>query len=296
MTFTVRMRSATCSAILAAGVAAAGSTGLLLATAMPAGAATGTADVYVLHGIAGVEADIAVDSTVEKAAATASTVVGPLKVTPGQHTITVHPTDGSADLTATIDAVAGASLDVVAHSTADPTAPPVLTVFPNDMSAVAGDKARLVVAHTAAVPPADIRVNGAVLFSNIANGEALTTLVPGGKYVVDVVPTATAGPVVFGPVDLTVTVGALNRVFAFGNPEDKTMNAIVQVLPLTTTGSGAPGDVNTGNGGQAALSYADSSSHSSGRVLIALSIALAAVAAVLVRMRWVRGTRSASLR
>ena len=33
------------------------------------------------------------------------------------------------------------------------------------------DKAKLTVAHTAAVPPADIRVDGKVLFENVANGE-----------------------------------------------------------------------------------------------------------------------------
>ena len=69
---------------------------------------------------------------------------------------------------------------------------------------MAPGKARLVVAHTAVVPPADVRVDGTVLFSNIANGEALTLVVPGGTYNVDIVPAATSGPVVFGPVPVAV--------------------------------------------------------------------------------------------
>lgn len=288
MTRSNRFPRAALFAALAGVVGLAGPAGVLLA--LPASAATATADVYVLHGLAGIDADIAVDSKVVKADAPASTVVGPIKVTPGQHVITLHPADGSADITATVDATAGGSVDVVAHSTADPTAAPVLTVFPNDLSAIAPGKARLVVAHTAAIPPADIRVDGSVLFSNVANGEALTTLVPGGTYSVDVVPTATDGPVVFGPVDLTVKAGALNRVFAFGNPQDATMNAIVQVLALTTDGSGTPGQVDTGNGGQAAQPPAGTPTDT-GLVLV-FGLGLAA-AVVVIRVRSTRQIRSA---
>ena len=47
--------------------------------------------------------------------------------------------------------------------------------------AVNAGKTRLAVAHVAAVPAADIRVDGNVLFSNVANGEGLTTVVPAGS-------------------------------------------------------------------------------------------------------------------
>jgi hypothetical protein len=124
------------------------------------------------------------------------------------------------------------------------------------------------------------------LFSNVANGEALTVLVPGGSYSVDVVPTATTGPVVFGPVDLTVKPGALNRVFAFGNPQDGTMNAIVQVIDLTTTGSGAPGTVDTGNGGQASL---PAGSPTPAALVLIFGAGLAG-AVVLLRVRSTRST------
>ena len=67
-----------------------------------------------------------------------------------------------------------------------------------DLAAVPRGKASLVVAHTATVPPADIRVNGSVLFENIGNGDALTRTVPVATYKVTIVPTGETEPVVLG--------------------------------------------------------------------------------------------------
>lgn len=115
----------------------------------------------------------------------------------------------------------------------------MLTVFDNDLSAVPADKASVTVAHTAAVPPADIVVNDAVLFPNVANGESLTLVVPVDTYSVQIVPTGEEGPAILGPLDLTVEGGSLNRVFAVGNPEDDTMN-VVHVPEFAEEGSETP--------------------------------------------------------
>src|SRR4029453_18441901 len=109
----------------------------------------------------------------------------------------------------------------------------------------------VVVSHVAAVPPAVILVNGQVLFANIANGESLQLTVPVATYKVSIVPSEKTEPVFFGPVSLTVKGGAINRVYAVGDPEKKTMNVAVHVITAGTTGSGQPSDVNTGTGGQA---------------------------------------------
>jgi hypothetical protein len=128
---------------------------------------------------------------------------------------------------------------------------PLVTVYKYDDVKVPKGKASLVVSHVAAVPPADIRVNDQVLFANIANGESLQLMVPVATYKVSIVPTGETKPVFFGPVSLTVKGGAINRVYAVGDPEKKTMNVAVHVLTATTTGSGKPSEVNTGTGGQA---------------------------------------------
>ena len=127
-----------------------------------------------------------------------------------------------------------------------------MTWFANDLSAVPAGKASLTVAHTAVVGPADIRVNGKVLFANIANGESLKLTVPAATYTVEIVPAGASSPVVLGPIKLKVTAGSLTRVFAIGDPKQKTMSVAVQVLEAPTKGSPAPKHVNTGTGGQAA--------------------------------------------
>jgi hypothetical protein len=164
-------------------------------------------------------------------------------------------TDGNGTVVATntIDAQAGSSSDLVLHLTSAAGDPPVVTQFPNDLNAVPTDKASVTVAHTAAVPPADVRVDGQVLFANIANGESLNLVVPVGTYQVDIVPAGESSPVVFGPVDLAVQGGSLNRVYAVGDPAAATMNVAVHVIKVPETGSPQPTMVDTGTGGMAVL-------------------------------------------
>src|SRR6185312_17571271 len=120
-------------------------------------------------------------------------------------------------------ATAGGNSDLVLHLPTAAGDPPVVTKFDNDMTGVPSDKASVTVAHTAAVPPADIRVDGKVLFANVANGESLNLVVPAGSYSVDIVPAGESAPVVFGPVDLAVAGGTLTKVYAVGDPANKTM-------------------------------------------------------------------------
>jgi hypothetical protein len=228
--------------LLAAGTALAGSTG--------AGAAPRTGEVYVVHGIVGVTADILVDGDTVAEDAGAKTVVGPLDLSAGQHLVTLR--DGSSTVaTARFSVAAGASIDVVAHRTADASRTPRIMVFKNNLSPVGPGKTRLVVSHTAVAPPADIRVDGEPLFRNVASGESLSLVVPAKTYSVDVTPSS-GGAKILAPVSLTLRPGTLTRVFAIGDPAEDTADAIVQVIRVGTTGAGAPSRVPTGDGGQAA--------------------------------------------
>jgi hypothetical protein len=141
------------------------------------------------------------------------------------------------------------SMDVVLHWPADKTAKPVVTVYTNDLRPVPADTGRITVAHTAVVPPADVRVDGKVVFANIANGEFITAEVPAGTYSVDIVPTGQHGNPVFGPVDLPVKADALTRVFAVGAPKNNGMDAVVQTFPLQQKGSPRPTQVDAGAAG-----------------------------------------------
>lgn len=208
------------------------------------------AQIYVVQGLPGNNLDVLVDGkTVAKNVKTAA-VVGPFDVKGGSRTVTFKD-DGKVVLEQKFSVKAKSSWDVVVHLPASTSSKPTVTVFKNDLKAVPQGKAELTVAHTAAVPPADIRVNGKVLFANVANGESLNLTVPVATYKVAIVPTGESSPVILGPVSLTVKGGSLNRVYAVGDPEKKTMNVAVHVIATGSSGSDKPSEVNTGTGGQA---------------------------------------------
>jgi hypothetical protein len=227
-----------------------------LASPVTAAAATRpTAQVYVVHGIPGVPADVLLDGRRIARGARPETVVGPVSVPAGQHVITLQ--DAGRSLTgARFTAAAGQSLDVVARRGADSARTPQLVVFRNDLQPVGPGKARLVVAHTAVAPPADLRVDGQTLFRDVASGEALSLLVPARSYAVGV-QGSQGSAAILAPVRVSVRAGTLTRVFAVGDPSDGTADAVVQVLPVPVVGAGRPRTVPTGDGGQAAESYVE---------------------------------------
>lgn len=218
---------------------------------VPPAQAGNTAQVYFVQGLPGRSVDIAVNGKNVASHVAEAKVVGPFMVTAGTPTVTIRETSGLI-VEKRVKIAAGSNIDVVAHWAADATGTPVLTWFTNDLSAVPAGKSSLTVAHTALVGPADIRVNGKVLFANIANGESLHLVVPAATYTVEIVPAGATGPVLLGPTKLSIKAGSITRVFAIGNPKAKTMTMAVQVLSTQTeAGSPVPGTVNTGTGGQA---------------------------------------------
>jgi hypothetical protein len=248
---------------------------LTLAGAVGAGAAT-TADVYVIHGITGSTADILVDGNNVAPAAAAKTVVGPLRLAPGNHVLTLR--EGTKTLvSARFSVRAGSSTDVVAHRTADASRQPVVTVFMNDTSGVRPGQVRLVVSHVAVAPPADIRVDGTPLFRNVASGESLSLELQAKRCTLDIVPTATSSPQILAPVTVDLKAGTLTRVFAIGDSTAGMTDAVVQVLPVGVVGSQRPTKVQTGDGGQAADAFVRARAGMATWVLVAGVLALLTV-------------------
>lgn len=217
---------------------------------VPAEAAAG-ANLYFVQGLPGKSLDISVDGHQVAAGVAGGKLVGPFGVAAGQRMITAKQ-GGKVVIQREVSAGSGASLDVVIHQPVSPNGAPLLTTYVNKLTAVPKDKAGLRVAHDAAVGPADIRVNGKVLFQNVANGESLDVVVPAATYKVEIVPTGATSPVVLGPLDLPVQAGYLTRVFAIGAPSQKTMTVAMGTIKVPASGSDKPGVVNTGTGGQAA--------------------------------------------
>jgi len=213
--------------------------------------AASEAKVYVIQGLPGRTVDVAFDGrTVARGVKTAA-VAGPFTIDSGERKVTFS--DGGEVLLESMFSVKPrSSWDVVVHLPARSKSKPAVTVFRNDLTAVPKGKASLTVAHTAKVPPADIRVDGKVLFADVGNGQSLNLVVPVATYKVAIVPAGKPKPVILGPVNLTVTGGALNRVYAIGDPEQQTMNVAVHVIATASSGSARPDRVDTGTGGQAA--------------------------------------------
>ncbi|WP_350279277.1 DUF4397 domain-containing protein [Kribbella sp. HUAS MG21] len=243
--------------------------------AAPAGAAVG-ANLYFVQGLPGRTLDISVDGRQVASGVAGGKLIGPFGVAAGKRTITARQ-NGKVVIQREVTAGSGASLDVVVHQPVSPTGAPLITTYVNKLTAVPKDKAALRVAHDAAVGPADIRVNGKVLFENVANGESLDVVVPAGTYKVDIVPTGATSPVVLGPLDLPVQAGQLTRVFAIGAPSQQTMTVALGTIKVPATGSDKPGVVNTGTGGQAAgLDQAQSPADRSGLWVVVLLAVLGA--------------------
>jgi len=247
--------------------------------AVPADAAA-SGSVYVVQGLPGRSLDITIDGRTVATGVQGAEVVGPFGVASGQRMITARQ-GGKVVISRQLTVGSGANLDAVIHQPVSPTGAPVLTSYANKLNSIPKDKAALRVAHDAAVGPADIRVNGKVLFANVANGESLDVVVPAATYSVEIVPAGASSPVVLGPLDLPAKAGYLTRVFAIGDPNTKTMKVALGTIKLPQSGSGKPGEVNTGTGGQAAeLNQAHSSSAG---LLVVIVLAGLLAAAVTVR-------------
>ncbi len=113
-------------------------------------------------------------------------------------------------------------------------------------------KARVLLAHTATVAPADVRVDGQVAFTNIANGEFADADVPAGPHKVELLPTGMTTNPILGPLDVDLKPRTATMVYAVGSPKDQSMNVIVHTTQLASDGSTMPETMDTGSAGLAA--------------------------------------------
>ena len=178
-------------------------------------------------------------------------LVGPLRLSAESHEITFRDSSGALDVTSTLEVKAGSTIDVVLHRPAAVGAEPVVNSYGTPTDPIGPGKARVLVAHTATVAPADVRVNGQIVFTNIANGEYATADVPAGTHEVELLPTGSTTDPILGPIDLTVAAGTVSMVYAVGTPTDGSMNVILHSGTLSADGSVVPDTIRTGTAGLA---------------------------------------------
>ncbi|MBA2739190.1 MAG: DUF4397 domain-containing protein [Nocardioidaceae bacterium] len=245
-------RLAPWGAVLVVGLALAGTPAVAgaepgRALARPAA----SADVFIVQALPDSVVSVSIDGKAAQSGVAPGDILGPLALPAGEHTVVVAGRNPAWKMEASVRTSAGGSTDVVLHRPASVDGQPTVTVYRNPVGPVAGDKGRVMVAHTATVPPADITVDGQVVFANIANGEFATAEVPVGNHKVSIVPTGRTSPVLLGPIDLSAQPRTLTQVFAVGQPAGGSMDVVVQTLPLEIRGSAEPDKVETGSAGLA---------------------------------------------
>ena len=219
----------------------------------PASAAQAEATVSVLHAVPDLTVDVYANGEELIPDFAPGTLTDPLQLPAGTYDIQVfadgdNPDNAEPAIEANgVEVPAGANATVVAHLDADGN--PVLTPFVNDVSATEAGQARLVVRHTAAAPPVDVRADGEVLFPGLANPDEASGDVPAGGYSADVT-LAGENQAVLGPADLQLAEGTATIVYAWGSAEAGNLDLAVQTIDgLHSAPSGVPG----GETGAAAL-------------------------------------------
>lgn len=222
----------------------------VVAAGVTAGTATGTGDrprgkLAIVQAVPDVRMAIAVDGEDVRERAADGAVIGPLALPPGQHEVSF--TFDGGRVVATVGVDPGRSSDVVVHQPPELGGDPVVSVFPTADEPIAPGKARVVLAHTATTAPADVEVDGKVVFTNIANGEYAQAEVAAGRHRVALVPSGVDAAPILGPLEVDLKAGTLTTVYAMGNPT--AVKAIVREIALAGNGHGAPARLDTGSAG-----------------------------------------------
>ncbi len=221
---------------------------LVVPMGQPGQSAPQVARVTVIQAVPGMEVDVSVDGRSLATGAAVGEVLGPFELAPGEHDIEFTSADG-LDVASSLEVAGGASSDVVLHLPAEPDGDPVVHSYAAPTGAIGPDKARVMLAHTATVAPADVEVNGEVVFTNIANGEFAEADVPAGTHQVALLPSGGPSDPILGPVDVALEARTLSMIYAYGNPRDGSMNVIAHTATLEADGSVMPTSIDTGEAG-----------------------------------------------
>jgi Domain of unknown function (DUF4397) len=225
----------------------------LAAGASLAGAAPATsalpARVVVVQALPGADLTVAIDGRKLDHGADVGAVLGPYALAPGSHRVRFTDSSGTVNVDSTLTVAAGSSTDVVIHRPAEVGGAPVLNTYHTTTAPLGPDKARVLIAHTATVAPADVRVDGVVVFRDIANGEYATADLAAGHHTVALLPAGLTTHPILGPLKVDLTAGTVTMVYAVGSPKDHSMNVVVHTATLASMTTGTPATIDTGAAG-----------------------------------------------
>jgi len=223
-----------------------------VALGSPAHAATSTdGQITVVQAVPGAVVDVTIDGKPVQRQVKVGSLIGPLSLSSGTHELLFSGGPGGRPIKTSLGLKAGSSTDVVLHRPASVDGAPVVSTYRTPQSPIGPEKARILLAHTATVAPADVKFDGKVVFTNIANGEFADADVPAGAHEVALLPTGVTKDPLLGPLTLTLPPRTATMVYAVGSPENGSMDAIVHRVGVRADGSIAPRSIDTGSAGLA---------------------------------------------
>lgn len=268
-----------------------------------------TGQLQLIQGVPGVTADLMVDGDPVESGVPVGSVMA-LELAPGSHDIVFDDSAGSS-ASVSVEIASGQNNDVVYHLPAALGGDPVVSTYRTPTKAIGPGKARVLIAHTATLAPADVAVDGKTIFNDIANGEFAEAEVPAGVRSVSLTPSGSNGTPVLGPIDVTLKASTVTMVYAVGRPSDGTMQVITRSSKIRSDGTVVPDAIDTGSAGLAGdvtVSQFDAASISTAPQVSAaplpanaatspwqwalLSSALALVAAAATRLRIIERARA----
>ncbi len=236
-------------------------------------APTKTSEVSVFHAIPNIVVDVYANGEVLLTDFEQGALTDPVTLPEGEYDLKLvnagDGPEGDALLSAdNFPVPAGENLTVVAHLNSAGEA--IITPYVNNNADIAAGEARLTVRHIAGAKNVDVRADGKVLFSNLANPDQAEADVPAGMVSADVV-FAGKNKVKIGPEDLELEEGVNTIVYAWGNADGGELAFAVQKIAGIDS---APNAVPGGTGGQVAVTSGTPATTAAG--LIALGGAAAA--------------------
>ena len=217
-----------------------------------AGAAPAPGHVVVVQAVPGAEVAVSIDGKPVEQKADVGSLSEPVQLSAGTHDLVFTGVPGAGKVMTRLNVKPGSNTDVVLHKPASVKGAPVVSTYQTPLSPIGPEKARVLLAHTATVAPADVRVDGKVVFTNIANGEYADADLPAGAHRVALLPTGIKTNPLLGPLTLTLRPRTATMVYAVGSPSNGSMDAIVHEVPVRADGSAVPRSINTGSAGRAA--------------------------------------------
>lgn len=234
-------RTTLTTALLSALVA----TGVLSAAAPATAAGTPPASVTVVHALADVVADVAVDGTTVLTGFRPNRSTDPLPIPAGRHRVEVRRAGDLATpalVDTSLELVAGESYSLVAHR--DLEDEPVVTSFANDTSVIPAGSGRLVLHNTAALAAAQVVVDGQPLGGAAAHGTSTGSVLPAGPHTVAVRAPA-SGQFLLANRTVQVPAGASTLLYLVGSQDDG-LDWLVDTLDVDNA---VPFGVPTGDSG-----------------------------------------------